>query len=176
MNEIASIIDCDESHSAAILAIVNEAILNSTAIYDYRPRTMESMSTWFAAKRQGDFPVLGALSATGELTGFASYGSFRPWPAYKYTVEHSLYVAADHRCKGIGRQLLAALIERATQQNFHVMVGVIDSSNAASIALHERFGFQQVGMMREVGFKFGTWLDLCFYQRNLPTPERPIDG
>lgn len=170
------IIDCNESHCEAILAILNESILNSTALYDYTPRSMDSMAKWFAAKRNGDFPVLGAVSDSGALMGFATYGTFRPWPAYKYSVEHSLYLAPQFRGQGIGQQLLAALIARATFQNYHVMVGGIDSTNAASIALHKRFGFQYVGTMKEVGFKFGRWLDLCFYQLTLSTPERPLDG
>lgn len=183
MAEIASctsgpskIIDCGESHIAAILAILNESILNSTAVYDYQPRSMETISTWFAAKRQGGFPVLGAVSDHGELIGFATYGAFRPWPAYKYTVEHSLYVDAERRRKGIGKQLLGALIERAMKQNYHAIIGGIDSANTASIALHVKLGFMHVATLPEVGFKFGRWLDLYFYQLNLSTPERPLDG
>ena len=170
------IIDCDESHSEGILAILNESIANSTALYDYAPRSAESMVAWFAAKRRGGFPVIGAVSDTDELLGFASYGTFRPWPAYKYTVEHSLYLAPGFRGQGIGKQLLGTLIHSATQQDYHVMVGGIDSANIASIALHKRFGFQHVATMKEVGFKFGRWLDLCFYQLQLATPARPADG
>jgi phosphinothricin acetyltransferase len=173
---MAIIIDCDESHSEAILAILNEAIVNSTALYDYAPRSTDSMADWYAAKRRGNFPLIGAVSNAGELMGFASYGTFRPWPAYKYTVEHSLYLAPRYRGQGIGKQLLAALICRATEQEYHVIVGGIDSTNAASIALHERLGFQHVATMKEVGFKFGRWLDLCFYQLQLTTPVRPADG
>jgi phosphinothricin acetyltransferase len=108
--------------------------------------------------------------------GFASYGAFRPWPAYKYSVEHSLYVAAPWRRQGVGAVLLQAVIERAISQDYHVLVGGIDATNSASIALHERFGFERAGTMRQVGFKFGRWLDLCFYQLTLPTPESPVDS
>ena len=116
------------------------------------------------------------MSEIGGLLGFASYGVFRPWRAYKYTVEHSLYIAPHHRGQGIGKQLLGNLIHRATLQDYHVMVGGIDSANVASIGLHEKFGFEHVATMKEVGFKFGRWLDLYFYQLLLSTPTRPVDG
>jgi phosphinothricin acetyltransferase len=171
------LVDCShERHAAAILAILNEAIVNSTALYDYKPRTMESMSTWFAAKRAGNFPVIGLEDAAGELLGFASYGSFRAFPAYKYTVEHSVYVHHAQRGRGLGRQLLQALIERARAQGLHVLVGGIDAANSASIALHTQLGFAPCGVVRQAGFKFGRWLDLAFYQLILDTPAQPVDG
>lgn len=171
------VIDCNiSSHAESILTILNEAIVNSTALYDYVPRTMETMTTWFEAKRRGAFPVIGVMSDADELMGFASYGTFRGWPAYKYTVEHSIYVAPPFRGQGLGKLLLEKTIERARAQDYHVLVGGIDSANAVSIALHERFGFARVATMPEVGFKFGRWLDLCFYQLVLDTPSKPADG
>lgn len=170
------LIECDQSYGEPILAILNDAIVNSTALYDYKPRAPETMITWFEAKQRGNFPVIGVVSEAGDLMGFASYGAFRPWPAYKYTVEHSLYVASPWRRRGVGSILLRSIIERATSHNYHVLIGGIDATNTASIALHERFGFERVAMMQQVGFKFGRWLDLCFYQLLLPTPERPVDG
>jgi phosphinothricin acetyltransferase len=167
------IIDCDTCWSNGILAILNEAIANSTAIYDYTPRTPEMMSAWFDVKRRNAFPVVGAVSPENTLMGFASYGTFRPLPAYKYTVEHSVYVAAPFRGKGIGTRLLAEIIARAKKQDVHVLVGGIDSTNEASIALHRRFGFELVATMPQVGYKFGRWLDLCFYQLVLETPAKP---
>ena len=116
------------------------------------------------------------IADEGKLMGFASYGALRPWPAYKYTVEHSLYVAKPYRRQGVGTLLLRSTIERATSQDYHVLVGGIDSTNAVSIALHERFGFEHVATMRQVGFKFGRWLGLCFYQLTLKTPAAPVDG
>jgi L-amino acid N-acyltransferase len=171
-----NLIHCDESYSQQILAIFNEAILNSTALYDYHPRSLESMTGWFAAKRKGNYPVIGAVSESGELLGFASYGVFRGWPAYKYSVEHSVYVAASHRGKGIGKRLLQRILEEAEAQDYHVLVGGIDSQNTVSIALHRTLGFQYAGTLRQVGFKFGRWLDLDLYQMILKTPTGPVDG
>jgi phosphinothricin acetyltransferase len=171
-----NVIECDSTYSEPIRAILNEQIVNSTALYDYQPRTEDMMHGWFEAKRRGKYPIVGAVSDTGELLGFSSYGSFRGWPAYKYTVEHSLYVAASSRRQGIGSLLLKHIIDRAVAQEYHVLIGGVDASNASSIALHERFGFERVATFRQVGFKFGRWLDLCFYQLTLQTPSSPIDG
>lgn len=165
-----------QAHAAAILDIFNEAIANSTALYDYQPRAPESMVGWFKTKEAGRFPVVGALAPDGALLGFASYGTFRAWPAYKYTVEHSVYVHQDHRGKGIGRALMQQLIAQAESQQYHVMVGAIDVANAGSIALHEKLGFVHAGTIRQAGFKFGKWLDVVFYQRTLDTPADPVDG
>lgn len=172
-----TIIRCEErQHAAPILAIFNEAIANSTAIYDYKPRTIETMRAWFESKARGNYPVIGAQAEDGELMGFASYGSFRAWPAYKYSVEHSVYVDTRFRGRGIGRRLLEAVIEAAREQDYHVLIGGIDASNEASIALHERLGFTHCGTIRQAGFKFGRWLDLSFYELILATPLQPIDG
>ena len=169
-------VDCTpERHGAAILALLNDAILHSTALYDYKPRSPESMQAWFAAKRAGGYPVVGLEGAEGELLGFASYGSFRAWPAYKYTVEHSVYVQAGQRGRGLALRLMRELIAKARQQDLHVMVGGIDVENAASIALHRRLGFAHAGTVRHAGYKFGRWLDLAFYQLILDTPAQPVE-
>lgn len=168
---------CDEhAHSTQILEIFNEAIANSTALYEYQPRAHEFMREWFAEKQSKNFPVLGAFDECGVLLGFASYGKFRPQPAFKYTVEHSIYLHSEHRGKGIGRVLLDALIEHAHAHQIHCMVGVIDASNTASIMLHEQLGFGYAGTIRQAGFKFGEWLDVAFYQLLLNTPDEPVDG
>ena len=172
-----NIVTCDpRRHADAILAIFNEAIANSTALYDYRPRAPESMVGWFEAKSRGRYPVIGVEDESGTLMGFASYGPFRAWPAYKYTVEHSVYVDARFRGQGVGRALLGAIILAAEQQDYHVMVGGIDAANAVSIKLHESLGFKACGVVRHAGFKFGRWLDLAFYQLILRTPATPVDG
>jgi L-amino acid N-acyltransferase YncA len=165
-----------EQHAAVILAIFNDVILNSTALYDYRPRTPESMTGWFEAKEAGGFPVIGAEDEGGELMGFASYGAFRAWPAYKYSVEHSVYVERGHRGKGVGLALMRHLIDAARHQERHVMIGGIDVENTASIALHLKLGFEHAGTIRQAGYKFGRWLDLAFYQLILETPSAPVDG
>ena len=170
------IIRCDNTYADQILSIFNEAIVNSTALYDYKLRTPEMMRAWFEAKHKGNFPVIGAVSEHRELLGFGSYGTFRAWPAYKYSVEHSIYVDSRFRGQGIGKRLLQEIIASARQQDYHVLVGGIDSQNGASVRLHRQFGFQHAGTLREVGFKFGRWLDLDFYQLVLETPTKPVDG
>ena len=170
------IVDCDRTHAPAILAIFNEAIANSTALYEYTPRTLEVMKAWFDDKEKGGYPVIGAVDAAGTLLGFATYGPFRVRPAYKYTVEHSVYVERSHRGKGVGARLLTTIIERAREQEYHTLVGGVDAENAASIALHQRFGFEYCGTVRQAGFKFNRWLDLLFYQLLLETPTHPSDG
>src|SRR5262245_16617271 len=135
------LIECDRARSAEILAIFNEAIVNSTAMYDYKPRTMAMMDAWFDVKAKGHYPVIGAVDDGGRLLGFATYGLFRERPAYKYTVEHSVYVDRECRGRGVGRTLLEALIERAKSQDYHVLIGGIDADNAVSIELHKKFGF-----------------------------------
>ena len=171
------LIQCEpRRHSAPILAIFNEAIVNSTALYDYRPRAAESMVGWFEAKTKGRYPVIGIEDDSGTLVGFGSYGAFRAWPAYKYTVEHSIYIDSRFRGQGHGRVLLEALIAAAVEQDYHVMVGGIDASNAVSIKLHESLGFTHCGTVKQAGFKFGRWLDLALYQKILTTPAAPVDG
>lgn len=172
-----NVVRCDfERHADAILAIFNEAIVNSTALYDYQPRTLQNMVSWFDAKRAGNFPVIGVENEGGSLLAFASYGTFRGWPAYKYTVEHSVYVHKDHRGQGLGRMVLRELIAAARRNDVHAMIGGIDATNAGSIALHERLGFKHAGTLPQVGFKFGRWLDLAFFQLLLDTPAHPCDG
>jgi len=158
-----------DAHAAAILEILNDEIVHSTALYDYRPRPPEAMTGWFKTKEAGRFPVIGAVE-DHRLLGFASYGTFRAWPAYKYTVEHSVYVHRDHRGEGTGSALMKKLIDAARIQDYHVMVGGIDADNRTSIAMHEKLGFVHAGTIRHAGYKFGRWLDLAFYQLLLETP------
>ena len=171
------IITCShDQHAESILEILNEAILTSTALYDYEPRSIESMRKWFDAKEAGRYPVIGAEGENGTLMAFASYGMFRAWPAYKYSVEHSVYVHVGHRGKGLGRTLMRELIAAARTQGYHTLIGAIDSGNEASISLHEKLGFQRGGTIRQAGFKFGRWLDVTWYQLLLDTPAAPRDG
>lgn len=170
-------IDCvEDRHAVAILEILNDAIVNSTALYDYVPRPPEAMATWFAAKRANGFPVIGAVDASGVLMGFASWGTFRSFPAYKYTMEHSVYVHHEHRGKGLGKALMSEIIRRAREADVHALVGCIDASNEGSIGLHKGLGFTHAGTFNEVGFKFGRWLDAAFYLLILDTPAAPVEG
>lgn len=134
------------------------------------------MRTWFETKRAGNYPVIGVVNEAGRLMGFGTYGVFRVRPAYKYTVEHSVYVDPQFRRQGVGKLLLREVIQAAEGQQYHVLVGGVDSQNAVSIALHEQFGFTYCGTIKQAGFKFGRWLDLDFYQLILQTPEKPVDG
>lgn len=163
-------------HAAGILAIFNEAIAHSAALYEYEPRSLETMQRWFAAKAAGHYPVWVIETQTGAVAGFASYGAFRLFPAYKYTLEHSLYVHQDWRGMGLGRRLLQVIEAGAAAQDCHVLIAAIDAGNHASRGLHERAGFACQGTLNAVGFKFGQWLDLCLYQKLLTTPAQPHDG
>jgi len=161
------VIQCEQKrHAAQILVIFNDAILNSRALYDYKPRTMEMMTAWFDAKLKGKFPVIGIENDSGDLMGFGSYGTFRAWPAYKYSVEHSVYVDTRFRRQGVGKRVLQELITAAPGQDYHILVGGIDATNSVSIRLHESLGFVHCGAIRQAGLKFGRWLDLSFYEGN----------
>ena len=147
----------------AILDIINHNILNSTALYDYEPRSLETQFTIFKDKLIKGFPIIVATE-NQQLVGFGYYSEFRFREAYKYTVEHSVYTKSDAFGKGIGKLLMTELIFRAKAQNLHTMIGVIDSENTNSIAFHEKFGFKKVGIIKESGFKFDRWLHSVFMQ------------
>jgi len=170
------IAECSFQQAPEILAIFNEAIATSTALYDYQPRTMANMEAWFAAKRSGKHPVVGGFDDDDRLTGFASYGTFRAWPAYKYSVEHSVYVKKENRGQGLGKRLLGEIVEAAQKQEYHTIIGVIDSANETSIQLHQSAGFTLCANIKQAGYKFGRWLDVVYYQLILPTPAHPTEG
>lgn len=146
-----------------ILEIINHQILNSTSIYDYEPRDFETHKLWFEEKLILDLPVIVAETDNGTI-GYATYGTFRNKIGYRYTVEHSLYVAEEFLGKGVGKLLLAELIKLAKKQKYHTMIGVIDSENKGSIAFHEKYGFETVGVIKESGYKFDRWLNSVFMQ------------
>lgn len=161
---------CSRDQAPEILAIFNHEIAHSTSIYEHALRTSGFMRGWFDTKERDGLPVLGAFAEDGSLAGFATYGAFRAFPAYGKTVEHSIYVREDRRGQGIGRALLDELKRTARLRDLHVMVGVIDAANAASVELHRSAGFVHAGTLREVGYKFGRWLDVELYQFNLAVP------
>jgi phosphinothricin acetyltransferase len=161
-----SIDDAAEADLPAILAIHNEVVANSTAIYAETPSSLAERAAWRAERVARGYPVIVAREA-GEVIGFASFGDWRAWPCYAATVEHSVHVRADRRRAGVGRALLQALPDRARALGKHVMLGGIDADNAASLALHRALSFEPVAHFRQVGRKFGRWLDLVFVQKLL---------
>ena len=145
------ITSCTGEQLPEILAIFNDSIRHSTALYEYNEMTGEDMERWYAAKTSGGFPLVGAFGNSGELLGFATFGTFRPRPAYGNTIEHSVYIRKDKRGLGLGKMLLKHIIDRATEMDYHTMIGVIDASNSVSVRLHESLGFELAGKLREVG-------------------------
>jgi L-amino acid N-acyltransferase YncA len=152
-----------KSDTVAILDIINYNILNATALYDYTIRSLAQQESILESKIQSGFPVIVAEN-NGEVVGFGMYSEFRFREAYKFTVEHSVYVNQTNQGLGIGKLLLTELIQLAKKQGLHTMIGVIDAENQNSIDFHHQFGFKTVGIIKESGFKFGRWLDSVFVQ------------
>ncbi|MFC3676152.1 GNAT family N-acetyltransferase [Ferrovibrio xuzhouensis] len=160
--------DALPADAEAIRAIYNDAVLNTTAVFDYTPRDVAAQVAWLAAKAEQTLPVLVATDGPGgAVAGYCSYGPFRPWPAYLYTVENAIYIAPDRRGQGIGKLLLARLTGLARTRGLHTMIAGITAENAASLRLHEAQGFTRAGLIRAAGWKFERWLDLVFLQKML---------
>ena len=140
-----------------IVDIINYNILNSTALYDYNPRTLEQQVAIFEEKLKKGFPIMVAV-IEDKVIGFGYYSEFRFREAYRFTVEHSVYVTNDFQGKGIGKLIMENLIHLAKNQKLHTMIGVIDSENQSSVTFHEQFGFKTVAVLKETGFKFDRWL------------------
>jgi L-amino acid N-acyltransferase len=153
-----------ESDLPVILEIYNDAVLNTTAIWNETLVDLDNRRAWLQDRQSKGFPVLVSVTDKGQVTGYASFGDWRAFDGYRHTVEHSVYVHKTARGGGIGKGLMLALIENARELGKHVMVAGIESGNEASIGLHEKLGFRAVGHMPEVGTKFGKWLDLTFMQ------------
>lgn len=157
------------SDAAAIMAIYNPVVETSTATFDLTPRTLVEQEQWLM-DRSGARVVLVAVDGDGgvdEIAGFAALSPYRDRAAYSTTVEDSVYVAPGHQGRGVGRLLLDALVDTARAHGFHAMMARIVSDHEASIALHTACGFEVVGREREVGRKFGRWLDVTLMQRLL---------
>jgi L-amino acid N-acyltransferase len=166
VSQVVQVEDAREGDLEGLVAIYNDVLATSTAIFSHVPATLEERIEWWRARASQGYPVLVARDARGVL-GYASFGDFRAWPGYRFTVEHSVHVRADGRGRGIGTVLVTELIARAAALGKHVMIGGVDADNTASIRFHERLGFEQAGRLREVGYKFERWLDLVFLQRRL---------
>ena len=157
----------------AILAIYNDVVASSTAIYAVQPSTLEERRAWFDGRRAAGFPVLVGVEGA-QVLGYSSFGEWRgAWAGYRHTVEHSVHVRAGRRGQGLGQQLVEALFPLAQAKGVHVMIGAIDAANDGSIRFHRRLGFTEAGHFREVGRKFDRWLDLVFMQRFLDAPGAP---
>ena len=159
----------------AIRDIYNDAVLNTLAIWNEQTVDLPNREQWFEARQQQGYPVLVIVDDANVPLGYASFGDWRPFEGFRHTVEHSVYVRADSRGAGVGKALMGELIARARGLGKHVMVAGIEAGNAGSIALHKQLGFAEVGLMRQVGTKFGAWLDLAFLQLQLDTRSDP-DG
>ena len=150
-----------------ILEIYNDAVLHTTATYDYEPRTLEQRRQWFEDHQRDNYAVFVAVDETGRIVGWSALNPYHARPGYRFTSEDSVYIAADRRGQGIAKQLLEPLIEAARARGLHVIIAAIDATNEASIRLHTRFCFEQVGHFKQVGFKFNRWLDVVYMQRLL---------
>ena len=156
-----------------IVAIYNDAVLNTTAIWNEKTVDAANRAAWLADRQRVGYPVLVAIDDGGAVAGYASFGDWRAFDGYRHTVEHSVYVRKDCRGAGIGKTLMVALIDRARRIGKHVLVAGIDAKNAGSIEMHKRLGFEEVGLLKEVGTKFGAWLDLAFLQLQIDSRTDP---
>lgn len=148
----------------AITAIYNDAVLNTTAIWNDDPVTEENRLAWLRQRQNANYPVLVAADNSNTVLGYATFGEWRAFSGFRHTVEHSLYVCKNHRGQGVGRELLKAIVKQARSNDIHVMVAGIESGNTPSLYLHKKLGFVQTGHMPQVGKKFSRWLDLTFLQ------------
>jgi L-amino acid N-acyltransferase len=164
--------DAVEADFDQITAIYNEVLTTSTAIYSDRPATREERLAWWRSRREQGYPVLVAEDASA-VAGFATFGDFRSWPGYRFTVECTVHIHSSSRGQGVGTKLLNELIHRAEACGKHTMIAGVDSENQASLRFFQRFGFERAAHLREVGFKFDRFLDLIFLQYWLATPTKP---
>lgn len=169
--------EAEEGDLGGILEIYNDAVLKTTATYDYRTRTMEHRRQWFRDHVENGYPVFVA-ELEGKVVGWSSLSRFHDRPGFRYTTENSIYVAEEHRGKGIGRRLLEPLLAEAPKRGFRSIIAVIDGANGSSIRLHEQYGFEKVGLFKSVGYKFDRWLDVIYMEKLFPVPadmnQRPV--
>jgi L-amino acid N-acyltransferase len=164
-----------EADLPAILSIYNDIILNTTAVFEYKPHTLEMRKAWFDTKAKEGIPIFVA-EENDRILGLSTFGPFRAWAAYKYSVENSVYVAADQRGRGVAKLLMPPMINAAKEKQMHAIIASIEATNEASLHLHQSFGFEEVAHFKQVGYKFGRWLDLKFLELILETPEEPVES
>jgi phosphinothricin acetyltransferase len=153
-----------------ILEIYNDAVLTTTATYDYEPRSLEHRQSWYDDHKKTGLPIFIAAKDTGRIVGWSALNRYHDRRGYRFTSENSIYIAADHRGQGIGKLLLEPLIESAKKLQLRAIIAAIDAENEASVRLHARFGFEPVGHFKKVGYKFGRWLDVVYMELLLPEP------
>ncbi|MBB3950488.1 GNAT family N-acetyltransferase [Aureimonas jatrophae] len=166
--------DATPADIPGITRIYNDAVLNTTAIWNEAEVDEANRMAWLGDRNKVGYPVLVAIDGDGAVAGYASFGDWRAWDGYRHTVEHSVYVRSDQRGKGVGAAMMSVLMERARGCGKHVMVAGIEAENVASIRLHERLGFEKTGHLKQVGTKFGRWLDLAFLQLTLGSGEPDV--
>lgn len=166
MENSVTIRPATEADLPAILAIYNDAVANTTAIWNDTLVDLDNRRQWMQARLAGNNPVLVAERAD-EVIGYATYGDWRAFDGFRQTKEHSVYVRSDRKGGGAGTLLMQALVLTARERGVHVLVACIEAGNAASIRLHEKLGFRHVGTFAEVGQKFGRWLDLTCMELRL---------
>jgi len=155
--------DAEEKDIPHLTEIYNEVLISSTAIYRDIPVSVEERLQWFRIQREKAYAVLVA-EERDRLVGFASYGDFRPWPGYRFTVEGSIHLRSEARRQGAGTRLFQALIAHARDAGKHMLIAGVDSENLASLRFLEKLGAERVAHLREVGYKFGRYLDLVLFQ------------
>lgn len=165
--------EAEDRDMTGIAAIYNHAVTETTAIWNEVVVDAANRAAWAAERRRLGYPVLVAVESGEQVVGYASFGDWRAFDGYRHTVEHSVYVRHDRQGAGIGKSLMQALIARARVLGKHAMVAGIEARNTGSIRLHEGLGFVRVGLLPQVGTKFGTWLDLAFLQLLLDDRATP---
>ena len=173
MNASPDIRDAVAADAEGIAAIYNHAVRHTTAIWIDTPVDVANRAAWLAGVQRQGYPVLVATDEVGGVLGYAAFVDWRPFDGRSHTVEHSIYIRHDARGRGVGKALMEALIARARALGKHVMIAAIDAGNPASLALHKTLGFREVGLLPQVGIKFGLWLDLAFLQLTLDDRATP---
>lgn len=171
MNAASVIRRAARSDIPGILEIYNDAVRTTTATYDYEPRTLDHRMSWFEDHERTGHPIFVAVDVAGKVLGWSALNRYHDRKGYRFTVENSVYIAAEHRGRGLGKLLLQPLIDAALTNGYRAIIAVIDAENQPSIKLHEKFGFETVGVFKKVGYKFNRWLDVVYMELLLPEPK-----